>query len=90
MVVAGFLELSVDNFLEMGFVALHGGGSQGRSIPVSGLMVLEPVADLTAIGGLAGNLCRIIWGMACDGYSSGVQKPSASTVLGVGAGAGVT
>lgn len=25
LVVAGFLELSVDNFLEMGFVALHGG-----------------------------------------------------------------
>lgn len=70
MVIAGLLELPVDNVLEVRFVALHGGGAKVGGIPVSGLMVLEPVADLTAIGGLAGNLCRIIWGMACDGYSS--------------------
>ena len=43
LVVAGFLELSVDNFLEMGFVALHGGGAE-----VGG--VLEPATGAASYG----------------------------------------
>ena len=39
LVVAGFLELSVDNFLEMGFVALHGGGAEVGGVLIGGLMV---------------------------------------------------
>ena len=90
MVIAGLLELPVDNVLEMRFVALHGGGAKVGGIPVSGLMVLEPVADLTATGG-SPETCAASYGVwpAMDTLP-GVQKPSASTVLGVGAGAGVT
>ena len=61
LVVAGFLELSVDNFLEMGFVALHGGGAEVGGVLIGGLMVFDPVRQLPAVGRTSHG-CGVIWG----------------------------
>lgn len=89
LVVAGFLELSVDNFLEMGFVALHGGGAEVGGVLIGGLMVFDPVRQLPAVGRTSHG-CGVIWGQAGDGRCAGVHEPSECTVDGVAAGAGDT
>ena len=70
LVVAGFLELSVDNFLEMGFVALYGGGAEVGGVRIGGLMVFDPVRQLPAVGRTSHG-CGVIWGQAGDGRCAG-------------------
>ena len=70
LVVAGFLELSVDNFLEMGFVALHGGGAEVGGVLIGGLMVFDPVRQLPAVGRTSHG-CGVIWGQTGDGRCAG-------------------
>lgn len=70
LVIAGFLEFSVDDFLKMRFVALHGGGAEVGGVLISGLMVFDPVRQLPAVGRTSHG-CGVIWGQTVDGRCAG-------------------
>ena len=70
LVVAGFLEFAVDDFLKMRFVALHGGGAEIGGVLISSLMVLNPMRQLSAVGRTSHG-CGVIWGQTGDGRRAG-------------------